>query len=235
MPITPDSIGFDEREYLTLNPTVEKAVNDGRFPDGWTHFVRHGYKEYRRGAPAISVQQIELLDTLNLERYWEERRETVYLQHVYALSCFIGRNAESIIDVGSNGCPYLEWFPWIENKLSIDLHHPYKAKDIKSIVGDFLKYYPDRVFDLALCLQVLEHVPDVENFARRLLLVARHLIISVPYKWPVGPNTANMGHIHDPVDESKIALWFGRTPDFQMISTERDGRVRRLICYYMST
>lgn len=162
--------------------------------------------------------------------YWTERKTQVYYQHVYALASFIGRDAESVIDVGSNGCPYLDWFGWIPRRLSVDLRNPYRADHVEGIEADFLKFSPAETFDLGLCLQVLEHIPDAETFAKKLQETARELIVSVPYKWPAN-HQPKIGHIHDPVDEKKIGAWFGRQPDFQMISTERTG-VRRLICYF---
>jgi hypothetical protein len=63
---------------------------------------------------------------------------------------------------------------------------------------------------VCLCLQVLEHIPDAAAFAQRLLARARwHVIISVPYKWAA---SRSPNHIHDPVDEAKLATWFGRSP-----------------------
>ena len=160
--------------------------------------------------------------------YWENRVNSFYLQHISTLVRFIGRDAKSIIDVGSNGCPYLEWFEWIPRKVSIDLKQPYSSSTTEGIRADFLALEVGEKFDLCLCLQVLEHVPDVERFAHKLLSVSPHVIVSVPYRWPIGKNTS---HIQDPVDEAKVESWFGRASDFKMISTEKSG-TQRMICYF---
>lgn len=165
--------------------------------------------------------------------YWERRRDFAYLREVAALTGEIAPNPRRVIDVGSNDCPYLDWFETAERKVSIDLRNPYRALGVESVKADFLTYDAEERFDLCLCLQVLEHVPDAAAFARKLLGVARHLVISVPYLWPHG---LCRSHIHDPVDEQKMRAWFGREPDRAIIATEEGSgaKTRRLICYYRS-
>ena len=162
--------------------------------------------------------------------YWEKRKNMRYYQEVRALAHQVAPNPRSIIDVGSNGCPYLDWFD-AEDKLSVDLKKPYAAPDVDAVIADFLEWPLPRRFDLCLCLQVLEHVPDATPFARKLLRAADHVVVSVPYKWPAG---VSKNHVHDPVDEAKMRIWFGREPDQSTIVTEeRPGRCsRRMICYY---
>jgi hypothetical protein len=166
-----------------------------------------------------------------IDPYWAQRADAIYLQHVFYLGRVVGRNAKSIADVGSNGCPYLEWYDWIPRRVSFDLRNPYRSPNVESIEGDFLTANISKPFDLCLCLQVLEHIPDVEAFAAKLLDVSDQVIVSVPYKWKPGkPN----GHIHDPIDEDKILSWFGRAPNYQAIVAEPISRVKRLICYFDS-
>ena len=217
--------GFDENMYLVRNPDVAEAVADGRFISGWDHYQRFGKKEGRFASANLSGQEAA-------QHYWSERQHSVYMQHIMALASFIGRDAKSIIDVGSNGCPYLSWFPWIDSRTSIDLNKPFAADGITSIKMNLFEYEPDSSFDLCLCLQVLEHIPDAQAFARKLLSLSPKVLISVPYRWPISPQTAAMGHIHDPVDDDKIVSWFGREPDFRLISTEASPPVRRMICYF---
>jgi hypothetical protein len=227
------SLTFDEQKYLAHNPDVARAVAEGRFASGWQHFMQGGFRESRSGTPdKVDRSDLDRFEEEELQRYWNERKSSVYLQHLRALVNFIGRDARSIIDVGSNGCPYLEWFGWIPNRVSLDLNKPYRGKNVVAVKQDLLNYRTNFVFDLCICLQVLEHVPNAADFARRLLSLSPHVLISVPYRWPITNHTKAMGHIHDPVDEQKLTSWFGREPDFQMISEEIATPVRRLICYY---
>lgn len=131
--------------------------------------------------------------------------------------------------MGSYGCPYLDWFTWIPDRYSIDLLKPYEAPGIVGMKMDFLKYQPEKRFDLLTCLQVIEHVEDVERFCEKLLQTARVLVVSVPYKWQEGMVE---GHIHDPVDFKKMNTWFGREPNYFHIVTEVASPLSRLICIY---
>jgi len=162
-------------------------------------------------------------------QYWHDRGDLLYFQYVDFLVRVVGRDAQSVLDVGSNACPYLEWFHWIPNKFSIDIQAPYYSWRVHGKKIDFIDYANDREFDLCLCLQVLEHIEDVKSFAQKLLKTSRHLIVSVAYKWPPGFDTR---HVHDPVDEQKIAARFDRVPNYQIIVTEPITEKRRLICYF---
>ncbi|MGI0495765.1 tetratricopeptide repeat protein [Limnospira platensis] len=173
----------------------------------------------------------ELKDGIKKEQssYWSKRETHIYIFAVRQIINKIGSSATSIIDVGSNGCPYIDWFSWIPERYSLDLRNPYKAPGVVSLTQDFLKYNPEKRFDLLTCLQVIEHVPDAEAFCRKLLETARVLVVSVPYKWKAGQTK---GHIHDPVDLTKMNHWFGREPNYYNIIKEIESPVRRMICIY---
>ena len=147
------------------------------------------------------------------------------------LAVELAKDATSVLDVGSHGCPFLDWFPAVEYRTSLDLRKPYEAPNVQSIRSDFLLWAPDRLYDLVLCLQVLEHIPDATAFAKKLLASGKQAIISVPYKWREGKTRS---HIHDPVDEAKLLAWFGREPNFQYICKEVESGKERMICVYDS-
>lgn len=166
---------------------------------------------------------------LKKSSYWLKREHSNYLCEIRKIINQIGIGARSIIDVGSNGCPYLDWFAWIPERYSVDLRKPYKAPGIVDITTDFLKYNPDKTFDILTCLQVIEHVPDAQAFCQKLLKTARILVVSVPYQWPAGATT---GHIHDPVDLEKMNNWFGREPNYYSLIAESNSFLQRLISVY---
>lgn len=166
--------------------------------------------------------------------YWEQRKDELYYHIVRVLSDKLSVGAKSVIDIGSNKCPYLEWFLHVPLRTSIDLRRPYEAPGVKSLKHDFLTWEPDRKYDLALCLQVLEHVPDAGAFAQKLLEVAKIVVVSVPYRWEVGKNKKypTKGHVHDPVDEHKLIGWFGCRPNYEYVCPDVVTGLSRLIQVY---
>jgi Methyltransferase domain len=166
------------------------------------------------------------------QRYWERRKNSVYLHAAQAVCRRFGEGPATVIDVGSNGTPTLEWHRESAKRLvSVDLVRPYRAEGVESVVTDFLAYEPDTKFDLVTCFQVLEHVPEPGPFARKLLTLGKVVVISVPYKWPKGKCKE---HPNDPVDEAKLRDWFGRRPNFSHLSKEIefDRKARLIHVYY---
>ncbi|MDI6025688.1 hypothetical protein QBK99_05665 [Corticibacterium sp. UT-5YL-CI-8] len=167
----------------------------------------------------------------NWVEYWDDRFDLLYYQAVDYIVRTVGTDARSIVDVGTGGCPYLEWFPWIERRLSIDIDKPYSSPTVQALNANILYDKVPDGFDLCTCLQVLEHVPEAGRFARRLTELARTVIVSVPYKWPDGKT---QGHLHDPVDMEKLTTWFGRAPNYHVIVEEPLRRIKnkRLIAIF---
>ena len=164
------------------------------------------------------------------KKYWKSRADLLYYRAVYQIVSGIGSNAQSIIDIGSADTSYVSWFNWIDRKVQLNLQFRNKTglPGIERIEGDFLAWESAEKFDVALCLQVLEHVPDPRAFCDKLKQVASALVISVPYKWKAGKSK---GHLHDPVDEQKLLVWMGIEPNYKLMVQEPFGPTR-LIAYY---
>ena len=77
------------------------------------------------------------------------------------------------IDVGTGNSPYLEWFEWIDRRVSLDIANPYQSDAVTGVTGNVLDVELGQKFDLCTCLQVLEHVPDPGAFARRLFEIGK--------------------------------------------------------------
>ncbi len=163
------------------------------------------------------------------DQYWEERKDLVYYQIVRMLVADLSTGARTMLDVGSGNCPYLDWFPGVPERTSLDLRRPYDGAGVTPVKANFLEWQPGRKFDLVSCLQVLEHIPDARGFAQKLLEVSKVLVVSVPYKWPLGHTKS---HVHDPVDEAKLLAWFGREPNYSYLCREVKANVSRLIHVY---
>jgi len=148
---------------------------------------------------------------------------------VRELATALGSGATAVLDVGSNRTPCLDWFPQAKFRTSVDPRGPYAGEGIESVTADFLAWEAPRHYDLALCLQVIEHVPDAPAFCRKLLAVADIVIVSVPYKWARGRNKE---HLHDPIDKARMRSWFGRNANYSYVCREVKTNDRRLIQVY---
>lgn len=148
--------------------------------------------------------------------YWKKRCDLIYYRYFELIIRCIGPNAGSILDVGSGNSPYLEWFPWIPEKVSVDIRVPYSSENVQGVTGDIHKIRFDQWFDICTCLQTLEHVQEVDAFASRLLELGKLILISVPYQWPPG----SKGHVQDPVDLDKVVKWFRREPNWHHVVQE---------------
>lgn len=167
------------------------------------------------------------------QEYWRKRSDMLYYRYIDHILRHVGAGADSLIDVGTGNCPYLDWWDWIPHRVSVDIRVPYKAAGVTAIKGDIHQLTFAEPFDICTCLQVLEHVPEAQPFARRLLELGKLVIVSVPYNWPDGPRPTP-GHVHDPVDYAKLTGWMGREADYRIIVTEPSGKTRnqRLIAFY---
>jgi len=133
----------------------------------------------------------------------------------------------SVIDVGGRDCDYIGWFDWFDRKVVLDLKQPPARPGVETVAGDFLTYLPATTFDLALCLQVLEHLAEPAGFCRKLLATGRVVIVSVPYRWPKG---LCKYHVQDPVDEAKLLAWTGQPATDKAIV--RDANRDRLVAVF---
>ena len=161
--------------------------------------------------------------------YWEKRMDRLYYQYVDYIVRTLGHDAQSMIDVGTASCPYLEWFDWIPERVSFDMATPYQSENVVGIQGNFMEFDFEREYDILTCLQVLEHVPNAWKFARKLLEISKTVVVSVPYKWGAD---AVSDHIHDPIDGKKLRRWMGRKPNYSIIVQEPFRVPRRLIAVY---
>ncbi len=159
--------------------------------------------------------------------YWESRRHMLYYKAVFQYVSVVGYDAKSLIDVGAASSEYVQWMSWIPERSILDFKIPRKPEGITAIETDFFDFNPPQTYDVAMCCQVLEHVPDPAPFCEKLKSIAKHLVISVPHKW-LGNAP---GHIHDPVDEEKLAGWMKLRPNNSQVVQE-PFREARLIAYY---
>lgn len=157
--------------------------------------------------------------------YYRNRKNLKYYKKVKEILNRL--EFSSIIDVGSRKSPMMNMPGENIYKAMLDIKEIPPVDGIKMITADFYTWTPDRTYDVAMCLQVLEHVDTPKEFAQKLLQVGKTVIISVPYKWGVG---SCKYHVHDMIDEETLKSWVGRDPDESYIIKDMDAN--RIICVY---
>ena len=159
--------------------------------------------------------------------YWKNREIFNYYKQVIKFAAKYAGDGGSILDVGGGGCEYIKWFNWFDKKYIIDKKKLPEIEEVKTITGDFMDFEISVIFDLVICLQVLEHLNDPKAFCRKLLSVGKLIIISVPYKWRKG---MCQYHVQDPVNEKKLEQWTGEFAIDKAIVT--DNKLKRLVAVY---
>jgi SAM-dependent methyltransferase len=167
-----------------------------------------------------------LMRLLGRPTYWDARSHYRYYQEVVRLAQRHVPTGGRVIDVGAKEAELLRQLSWFESRVALDTRYVMPLRGIETVIADFHEWEPDGLFDLVLCLQVIEHLPRPLPFARKLLRTGRTVIISVPYRWPAGEHES---HLQDPVDHDKLRTWTGAEPI--ETSIVEDGK-QRLVSVY---
>lgn len=107
---------------------------------------------------------------------------------------------------------------------ALDLEEPrIDHPGVTTVAGDVTDLqFPDNSFDCVFCVEVLEHVPQLEQACREIIRVARHeIIIGVPYKQDLriartlcrtcGKRNLPWGHVNS-FDEERLRRLFAPLP-----------------------
>ncbi len=163
------------------------------------------------------------------EEYYKKRKDMNYYKAVLAIVKALPYR--SILDVGSRRSPVLEALPPSKERVTLDKVAVKSTPGVRHIIADFFSWTPDRVYDLVLCLQVLEHLEQPAPFLQKLFATGTNVIVSVPYRWKKG---ACKYHVQDPVTLAKVIGWAGgRNPLAHWIV--EDNGWQRLICLFSGT
>jgi hypothetical protein len=164
--------------------------------------------------------------------YWQARNQFKYYQEALRLCRAYSAGASSVLEVGPHNTTFLDWLDWIPRKVAIDQAFKPVIHGAENIRGDFMSWETGEIFDLTVCLQVLEHIEDATAFAQKLLACSRALIVSVPYKWRAG---GCQWHCQDPVDLEKLVSWFGRYPSEHVVVRDEAERLIAVFAAERST
>lgn len=141
------------------------------------------------------------------------------------LMAIIPRGRSSVLDVGARD-GYIsgllrQFFPSVT---ALDLNKPtFSIERVETLQGDATNLqFPPKSFDVIVCAEVLEHVPDVERACSELMRVARYeIVIGVPYRQDtrVGRLTCSRcgrinppyGHVNSFTEQRLASLFSGWT------------------------
>ena len=67
---------FEEDAYLFYNPDIAAAVEGGKIPSGYHHWIHDGYRELRGGAPVVRARAPTLTEAKAARAIadWRRRR-----------------------------------------------------------------------------------------------------------------------------------------------------------------
>ena len=165
-----------------------------------------------------------------LQDYANFRGNFQYYRAAFEIATTLyGKNEGTVLDVGTKDVTVtLDMFSENFEKTAMDNDFPDGFKPsskIRLLNGNIYEINFDKPFDIVLCQQVLEHLPDPKKAFQRLLDFCRDtLVMSVPY-----------GSWHktewDPINEERVLEWTsGRVPNIERIV--QDFGVERYIAGY---
>jgi SAM-dependent methyltransferase len=95
-----------------------------------------------------------------------------------------------MLDFGCGHKPYKSVFLHVDEYIGVDFEnegHNHEKEDIDVYYDGNSLPFPDNYFDCAICTEVLEHVPDINNsliLLNRVLKKDAPIIFTVPFVWP---------------------------------------------------
>lgn len=155
--------------------------------------------------------------------FYQQRRQLGYYQLTRSWLDSLGPR-ESILDVGCWDSPVATWGDF-RRRYTVDTRDRPELPGVTKMIATWPEVAAtlrDPV-SVVTCLQVIEHILDVQPFVEALFAVAdQYVVISVPYCWPAGMCRY---HVHDPIDEAKLAWMTRRKPWRTLLATEKPARM----------
>jgi len=171
------------------------------------------------------------------------RSDYRYYDSLFYTTLQYASEAKTSIEVGCANDPFIKYLDWIDKRTCVAPYFiDYKNEDntqaernmntkltnsveIEKVVSDFMKYTPpnEEKFDLLLCSQVLEHVPNPAAFMKKMIETAKVSIISVPFNWGNCGETCN--HVTHFITQKMLLKWsYPYKPIHTAIVAEKEGK-----------
>eukprot|EP00746_Dinoflagellata_sp_MGD_P073090 gnl/MRDRNA2_/MRDRNA2_29666_c0_seq1.p1 gnl/MRDRNA2_/MRDRNA2_29666_c0~~gnl/MRDRNA2_/MRDRNA2_29666_c0_seq1.p1 ORF type:complete len:285 (-),score=44.13 gnl/MRDRNA2_/MRDRNA2_29666_c0_seq1:31-885(-) len=231
------------------NISNEVEVQDELGPRDWE--FRNYVHQCETGSDAWNA--IWRMDMGNSTAYHNDRAHFVYMRSTYCALKYVGPNARNIVDVGSSWPPFLRAVDWVqdEERTIVSKYFPGdggsdmrcsgghkectdERSGIHVVMRDFYEWKPPHSYDLVLCSQVLEHVPNPVSFMQKLLTTGQTVVVTVPYRWP---DYDMHFHKQHNIFLKDVRRWAKKQEMFYYISEESDKGAysRRLLAVFKGT
>lgn len=181
-----------------------------------------------------SSESEEAINRIGLHEssYSNKRKDHQYYRDVWCALKFLGGGARSIVDVGSSVPPFLLSADWIPERELISKYFPGNERPcgisthcllqdgIQANIQDFMKWHEQKTYDIAIAMQVVEHVKNPTLFMRKLLKTGRLVVVTVPYRWD---DNQMKFHKQHKISMQDVRKWAGKHEVHLHISQDRGG------------
>lgn len=132
---------------------------------------------------------------LHESEYSKNRKDHQYYRDAWCALRFFGGGARSVVDVGSSVPPFLLSADWIPERELVSKYFPGGERPcgksthcmlqdgIEAHIQDFYQWKPQKTYDVAISMQVVEHVWNPSRFMHKLMKTGRTVVVTVPYRW----------------------------------------------------
>lgn len=219
----PDSCCFGRSPPLTIDYTTVNHANGGS--RSLTGMVRRLQLRHER-RPDFTPQPIDPrggLRPITHSEYRHARKQHRYLKgrwNYYREAIAMARRLapRHVLEIG---CRFTPLFPGSDRLDYMAEFRPTILHDATSVPWPI----SDRAYDLAIALQVWEHLGDRQREAfSELARIARYAILSLPYKWRRRSNPSHSG-----IDDAVVSLWSGGLRPLETVQLPLIGRHKRKI------
>ena len=234
-------VNFQRAAINTANNVSQESISD-------VPILSHQKLVYNKLAQTINNTNIGSLGPSGTPR-----RKFRYYDSLFYNALQYGANARTSIEVGCASDPFLKYLDWIDKRTCVA---PYfvkydkvkgggkntnaqlsTASDIEKVTADFMDYKlpNNEKYDLLLCSQVLEHVPDPKSFMKKLIKTAKVSIISVPFNWRDCGKQCN--HVTNYITQEMLLEWsYPYTPIYSGVVAEnpKGSMDRRIIVVFIN-
>jgi len=242
---------FENSWRMWLKPAQHKRIDALTASSRNNATSRNNLEAVRRGAVLNKVStgildnkvSMGILDAFrnaplgSLGPVGTKRTHFVYYDKLLFLVMQYGMNARSLLEVGCADQPLSAKFTWIPTKHCVApyfaTYRETKKENVNDGVihfkADFLRWKAPLNYDLLVCSQVVEHVPDPGAFVQGLIQAAKTAIISVPHLWK-DEACENCHHISHEITAAKFREWASPYwPVEEIIVREERGGAERIV------